>query len=40
MDRYILLCYIDAYDALQPSSVGEVSSGGGNALPLNLTTGT
>ena len=37
-DRCILLCSIDAHEAQQSYSVGEVISGGGNVLPSNLTT--
>ena len=37
-DIYNIMCYIYAHDKQQPSSVDDVSSGGGNTLPSNSTT--
>ena len=37
-DRYNFICSIDAHEKQQLSCVDDSSSGGGNAIPSNLTT--
>ena len=37
-DRYNIICSIYAHKKKHPSSADYGSSGGGNAIPLNLTT--
>ena len=38
-DKYELLCFVNAYDIMNPSGTDNRSSGGGKPLPIKLYTG-